>query len=214
MKKIFKIFLLFVVISFCYSCQDNTKPGYEYMPDMYRTPPIETYAEHTIDGYDGLPVEGTIARGNLSSFIDSLGEKYGKSDDDYKRAGKELTYPDSIYQVDLGGNVKAFPFTNNEQTLEDGEKLYGIFCAHCHGVNGEGDGSITHPAYSAVPAYNDNEKIRPRANLPMSELKEGHIYHAITYGLNAMGPHASQINEEERWKIVLYIQEKLQNYGK
>ena len=48
----------------------------------------------------------------------------------------------------------------------------------------------------------------------MSELKEGHIYHAITYGLNAMGPHASLLNEEERWKVVLYIQEKLQNYGK
>ena len=208
MKKIFKIFLLFVVISFCYSCQDNTKPGYEYMPDMYRTPPIETYAEHTIDGYDGLPVEGTIARGKISSF------NYDGSTEGYLLAGKESTYPDSIYQVDLGGNVKAFPFTNNEQTLKDGEKLYGIFCAHRHGVNGEGDGSVTHPAYSAVPAYNDNEKIRPRANLPMSELKEGHIYHAITYGLNAMGPHASQINEEERWKIVLYIQEKLQNYGK
>jgi hypothetical protein len=26
-----------------------------------------------------------------------------------------------------------------------------------------------------------------------------------------MGPHASQISEEERWKIVYYIQENLQN---
>ena len=42
--------------------------------------------------------------------------------------------------------------------------------------------------------------------------QEGHIFHAITYGLNAMGPHASQITEEERWKIVLYVQEKLQHY--
>ena len=201
---------IFLIILFCLtiSCGDNNNPGFEYMPDMYRTPPIETYAEHTIDGYDGLPVEGTIARGKISSF------NYDGTTEGYLLAGKESTYPDSIYQVDLGGNVKAFPFTNNEQTLKDGEKLYGIFCAHCHGINGEGNGSVTHPAYSAVPAYNDNEKIRPRANLPMSELKEGHIYHAITYGLNAMGPHASQINEEERWKIVLYIQEKLQNYGK
>jgi hypothetical protein len=28
-----------------------------------------------------------------------------------------------------------------------------------------------------------------------------------------MGPHASQINEEERWKITLYVQEELQQYG-
>ena len=41
----------------------------------------------------------------------------------------------------------------------------------------------------------------------MSKLDAGHIFHAITYGLNAMGPHASQLTEEERWKIVLYVQE-------
>ena len=41
----------------------------------------------------------------------------------------------------------------------------------------------------------------------MSELKEGHIYHAIYYGLNAMGPHNSLVNEEERWLITAYVQE-------
>ncbi len=208
MYKIFKIFLFIVLVTLCFSCQDKTSPGYEYMPDMYRTPPIQTYAEHTIEGYDGIPVEGTIARGKLSTF------KYDGTTEGYLAAGEESTYPDSIYKVDLKGKVKSIPFTNNQKTLEEGEKLYGIFCAHCHGLNGEGDGSVTHPAYSAVPAYNDSEKIRPRANIPMSELKGGHIYHAITYGLNAMGPHASLLNEEERWKVVLYIQEKLQNYGK
>ena len=43
----------------------------------------------------------------------------------------------------------------------------------------------------------------------LNQLKSGHIFHAITYGLNAMGPHASQITEQERWKIVLHVQ-KLQ----
>ena len=46
----------------------------------------------------------------------------------------------------------------------------------------------------------------------MNQLTAGHIFHSITYGLNAMGPHASQLSEEERWKIVLYVQE-LQNYS-
>jgi hypothetical protein len=45
----------------------------------------------------------------------------------------------------------------------------------------------------------------------MNQLKPGHLFHAITYGLNAMGPHASQLTEDERWKIVLYVQE-LQKY--
>jgi cytochrome c len=82
-------------------------------------------------------------------------------------------------------------------------------CSHCHGANGDGKGTVEHAVYSAVPSYNDTIQIR-RSGTTMSNLKEGHIFHAITYGVNAMGPHASQITEEERWKIVYYIQEKLQ----
>jgi cytochrome c len=81
-----------------------------------------------------------------------------------------------------------------------------MFCNHCHGPKGAGGGSITHPIYSAIPHYNDTKQIR-RSGATMSELTSGHLFHAITYGLNAMGPHASQITEDERWKIVLYVQE-------
>ena len=41
----------------------------------------------------------------------------------------------------------------------------------------------------------------------MNDLAAGHIYHAIYYGLNAMGPHNSQINDTERWLITMYVQE-------
>ena len=41
----------------------------------------------------------------------------------------------------------------------------------------------------------------------MKELKPGHIFHAITFGFNAMGPHASQLSRDERWKIVNYVHE-------
>jgi mono/diheme cytochrome c family protein len=46
----------------------------------------------------------------------------------------------------------------------------------------------------------------------MRELTSGQIFHSITYGLNAMGPHSSQLTEEERWKVVLYVQ-ALQNFS-
>ena len=66
--------------------------------------------------------------------------------------------------------------------------------------------STNHPVYSAVPSYADDLLIR-RSGGTMSKLKEGHIYHAIYYGLNAMGPHNSLVNEEERWLITAYVQE-------
>jgi mono/diheme cytochrome c family protein len=51
--------------------------------------------------------------------------------------------------------------------------------------------------FLGVPAYS-------RERLP--NITEGSIYHVITYGKNLMGSHASQLTEEERWKIVHYVQ--------
>jgi len=173
------------------SCGNDGR-GFEFMPDMYRSPSLETYGKNKIfsDSLNArMPVKGTIARGYLKTF------NYSSSLDDYLLSGKEAINP---YEI-------------NNENLEEGEALYAMFCKHCHGPNGAGGGTITHPLYSAVPYYNDNKQKR-RSGATMSELKTGHIFHAITYGLNAMGPHASQLSEEERWKIVLYVQ-KLQKYS-
>ena len=32
------------------------------------------------------------------------------------------------------------------------------------------------------------------------------MFHTITYGKNLMGSHASQLNNEERWKVIRYVQ--------
>ena len=105
-----------------------------------------------------------------------------------------------------GENLKT-PLDSNEKNLENGEVLYGMFCAHCHGQNGDGKGSITHPIYSAVPSYADDISVRPRSKTTMKNLEDGHIYHTIFHGYNAMGPHYNFVTDEERWKIVLYVNE-------
>ena len=190
-KLILKLAFISVVV-FLSSCGGDSDPGYEFMPNMYRSPSLETYGENTINGMNAqLPVEGTIARGHLLTF------NYDGTLEGYLLAGKEAVNP----------------IENNEKTRTEGKALYGMFCEHCHGATGTGDGTIKHAIYSAVPHYND-EKLLRRAGVPMNELKVGHIFHAITYGLNAMGPHASQVTEEERWLIVNYVQQELQNSGK
>ena len=81
-----------------------------------------------------------------------------------------------------------------------------------NGAKGDGKGSITHPVYGAVPSYADKTPNR-RGGRAMNKLKAGHIYHTIFYGLNAMGPHASQISDQERWKIIMYVQSLQGNDG-
>ena len=191
MNKVFITIVFIVGVIFFSSCGGDSSPGYEYMPNMYRSPSIETYGEQTIENFNGMPVKGTVSRGNLLTF------NYDKTLEGYLAAG----------------NSAVNPLEDNEKIRTKGKALYGMFCEHCHGATGSGDGTIKHALYSAVPHYND-KKILRRAGVPMNELKAGHIFHAITYGLNAMGPHASQINEEERWLIVNYVQQELQNSGK
>jgi mono/diheme cytochrome c family protein len=191
MKKVTKIVslaLASIAASFMLqSCgAEGDHPGYEYMPNMYRSPSYETYSENPVfdNGISSqYNVKGTIPRG-FEPFA------YSSSTEDYLKAGRALSNP----------------LPSNTMVLAEGKELYGIFCSHCHGDKGMGNGSVNHPVYGAVPSYSDNIGPR-RSGATMSELKDGHIYHTIMYGLNAMGPHSSQITQEERWKIVHYVHE-------
>lgn len=92
------------------------------------------------------------------------------------------------------------PLDTSAAVLKDGEVLYINYCAHCHGAEGKGDGPVNAP-FKGV------------ANLAEGQLKtisEGHIFHVITHGKGRMWPHASQVNQEERWKIAKYIKNNLQ----
>ena len=197
MNRYFLVFLCLVLASCNDSASDGIKEknhrGYEYMPDMYHSHAYETYSMNPnfADSMSARePVHGTIPRGFLPF-------EYENTLDDFKRAAIELKNP----------------FERNNENIKQGEQLYGMFCAHCHGEKGDGKGSITHPVYSAIPAYFDDVMIRPRSQTTMKNLKDGHIYHAIYYGYNAMGPHYNLVSDEERWKIVLYVNE-LQNKEK
>ena len=84
------IMLLLVLISFS-SC--TNKKGYEFMPNMYRSPSLETYDDKGIDGKSiMLPVKGTIARGYMPF-------EYDESLAGYLEAGRELNNPISLVLI-------------------------------------------------------------------------------------------------------------------
>jgi len=174
-------FAIILVAGFT-SCgkKDANSPGFEFMPDMYRSPSLEYYGRYAVDGdtlYTAMkPVKGTIARGYLPYV-------YPNNADGYEKAGLYLKNP----------------ITYSESILAEGEVLYGKFCIHCHGATGQGDGKVAEKLPGPPPAYNG----------PLKNLPEGKIFHSITYGKGTMGNHASLLTQEERWKLVHYVQ-KLQ----
>lgn len=197
-----------VVFSMASCGGDPNSPGVEYMPDMYRSPAVEAYVDYGQDPYhfsDSLavsqrerqsarmPVAGTIPFAkDASKAAFNMPYPYKNTPEDYERAGIEVHSPIAM----------------TEATVEQGKVIYTKFCQHCHGVKGEGDGSVVaNGGYPTPPSYT-------AASPGLKDLPDGKIFHSLTYGKNvAMGSHASQLNQEERWLVVQYVK-YLQNGGK
>lgn len=177
-KNIFTILAMITGGILLSSCgNDKNSTGWEYMPDMYRGPALEAYQPSSLFS-DSLasrkPVAGTIARGFMSY------EKFDNTTEGYLLAKANMKAPASIEM--------------NEMNLEEAAKLYGIFCAHCHGVKGDGQGILmTREKFLGVPSYADRE------------ITEGSIFHVITHGKGVMGSHAAQLTPQERWKIGQHV---------
>ncbi len=169
------------------SCGENSR-GLEYMPDMYRGPAVETYQPLGEDDHISAmqPVDGTLPRGFMSY------KSYAPDQAGYDAAKQNLKMPAN--------------FPKDEVTLEEAAKLYGIFCSHCHGDKGDGQGILVkREKFLGVPSYADRD------------INAGTIFHVITYGKGVMGSHASQLTPKERWMVtehVLKLKAELAGGGK
>ena len=188
-------FFAAAIVSSCVKHPDS--PGYEYSDDMARSQAIEAYVDYGLvadNVNDSLkstisarkPAKGTIPySSNKITSATNMPFNYAPGEDERIRAGEEVSMPSHYYND-----------ANQKSNLDEGKRLYGIFCSHCHGVEGNGDGKvITVGGYPAVPpAYNT-----------LKDRKPGSVFHTITHGKNAMGPHSSQLNKDERWKVAMYV---------
>ena len=90
-------------------------------------------------------------------------------------------------------NLKS-PLIQNDENLKNGKKMYDIYCSVCHGSKGDGQGILMErEKFLGIPSYADRD------------ITEGSIYHVLMYGINLMGSHAGQVNDEERWQIAQYV---------
>lgn len=165
--------------------KDVNSPGVEFMPDMYRSPSLEVYDVQVIDGdtVNSTSTRMLPVKGSIARGY--IPYAYPNTTEGYEMAGANLHNP--------------LPAANREADEKEGERLYTQFCVHCHGAAGAGDGKVGAKLPGAPPAYNGTLK-----NLP-----EGKIFHSITYGKGLMGSHAGQLTQDQRWKLVYFVQ-KLQ----
>ena len=175
------------------SCgSDPLSPGIEYMPDMYRSPAIEEYVDYgemrdRIDEDVAMtlsarkPVKGTIAYSeNADEAAYNFPYPYENTTEDYELAGAELLNP--------------VVFT--EEVYLEAQAKYEVFCVHCHGEKGNGQGIlVTRGKFAAPPAYQT-----------IADLTQGKMFHTLQYGKGNMGSHAGKLTRKERWNLVHYVQ--------
>lgn len=110
--------------------------------------------------------------------------------EDAIRAGEELQNPFA---------------TSDTRAVERGQLVFANFCQPCHGPGGKGDGPVALRGFPAPPSL-----LAARAR----NLKDGQIFHILSVGQGNMPSYASQISQEERWKVILYLRRLQEEGGK
>lgn len=165
-----------------YRSGPKSLPRIHPISDMDKQPKYKAQATSSLfsDGRASrLPVAGTIARGELVTdpalVLGKVGEEW----------------------------VKDFPIAVEPAVLERGRERFGIYCAPCHGLAGEGDGMVAVRATRRAEA-----NWVPPLSLHVDSVRQqpiGQVYNTITNGVRSMPGYGSQIPVEDRWAIILYI---------
>lgn len=194
MKKIFFV-TSFAALALCFiSCggAGGNDPGRTYAPDMGYSRAYESYGYNNVGGeydsltkrnihYNGLPVNGTIARGDMMP---------------YRLTG------DSAGMLKAETTLKN-PLDSGSIDIKEAERLYLIYCGICHGTKLDGNGPLFNGgngAYSAAP--------RTLIDAQAKTWTDGHYFHVITFGIRQMGSYASQLKPDQRWQVIEYIRSK------
>ena len=95
-----------------------------------------------------------------------------------------------------GELLTAIPIPISRALMDKGKKKFEIHCATCHGLVGDGVSLVaTQMSLRAPPSLLHGVNTGP-----------GHVYQVITGGYGLMGSYANELNPEERWGVIAYLQ--------
>ncbi|MBO3115543.1 cytochrome c [Winogradskyella sp. DF17] len=178
MKTLLKYNLLALIVISLSSCKDNASRNYQYMPNMYEPISYEAYQES--DAFAN-GVEAQVPAEGTVPRGGFMPYEFKDTNEGYESAKATLKSPMDSTQIDY----------------DRGKELYDVYCGICHGTKGAGQGKLVkREKILGVPSYADAGRA----------ITTGSIYHVIYYGKNSMGSYANQLNEEERWQVVAYVE--------
>ncbi len=157
--------------------RDPAIPARDYFPEMVYSRAAESYAADSALG-TGYTLQAP-PDGTIARGASLV--RYQATAADALRAGVELTAP-AAGQADAAR----------------GAVVFRSFCTPCHGEGGTGDGSVVSRGFPPPPSL-----LAPHAR----DMKDGQIFHVLTYGQMNMPAYASQIEVDDRWRAVAYVRQ-------
>lgn len=183
------VLMLGVVVLAVLMGRDMSRPNGEFLPDMKYSPAYGAYSANP-NFEDGRtmqsPVAGTIARGDLPLHFTA-------SKEDALRAGKELSNPFQAHQKTL------------RRSIARGRNVFHITCAACHGAGGLGDAPVTKRGFPPPPSLLTGKSLK---------MKDGQLFHILTYGQGSMAPVAGQLTRRQRWDAVNFVRDLQDRFAK
>jgi mono/diheme cytochrome c family protein len=214
--------IAFTILLFGACTSDPDSSGYEYMPDMYRSPSIETYVDYgEIRGRENKDLKSKLSAltppRNTIPFCGTDSTEVRLMLPNLRKANAAWKESHGFYGVDLSkddeyllaaNDINPYKLTaaNSASMMTNGKELFTAMCQHCHGEKGDGNGPmVASGAYTAgVPNY-----------ATLTALSDGQMYYSIYYGKNMMGAHNSLLSKKEIWTLVHYVRQfQDPNYGK
>ncbi len=163
---------------------DPSRPNAEFLPEMVRGVAGESFGVHA-----ELP-RGMVMQTPEPGVIarGQMPLHYQATPKDAERAGEELTNP-------LDGN--------DARWQARGAAVYANTCQVCHGASGKGDGPVSQRGIPPPPSYLAEKALK---------MKDGQMFHVLTFGQVNMASYAAQVSREDRWAVILHLR-KLQKTG-
>ncbi len=213
------VLLLVAVVLAATMDVDRSQPNFEFLPQMKRSAASNAWSESVVfpNGRTmQAPVPGTIARGDLPLH-------FAATKEDAVRAGEELLNPFTFAistaaptEPSLNAGVSA-PVRNSaperiagtetgsplnaatarlQASVQHGARVYSVFCVPCHGPSGAGDGPVAKRGFPPPPPLPTGKSV---------QMKDGQLFHILSYGQGSMAPMAGQLSRDRRWDVINYI---------
>lgn len=174
--------LLLVVLAACLvinwaAGRDASRPNAEFLPDMAHSPAYASFAPNP-SFPDGKTLQPPVTGTIMRGHLPL---HYQATPEDALRAGAELNSP--------------FP-RDKVKSTERGAALFAAFCQHCHGAGGLGDGPVSRRGFPPPPSLLAAHAL---------DMKDGQMFHVLTYGQGNMPSHAAQLSREDRWTAIAHV---------